>query len=180
MSDTLVERYITGDDYDRAINGKYWRGQTFTIGNTGENADHNITSVKLFVYKDGSPGAFDIAIRAVDGSHLATGGDLTTGSTSGDTLPTSSPYEWREITLTPYGLSASTEYALIASAPAGDTSNRVFWRVDSSSPGYTGGWQLESGDSGASWSGATEYDRLFEEYGIFPVTGQYLQPTRYW
>ncbi|GAI48420.1 unnamed protein product, partial [marine sediment metagenome] len=61
-SSTLYERYNTGDTTGNLIRDKDLAGQTFTIGNTGVNENHNITSVKLKIYRRGSPGTGTVAI----------------------------------------------------------------------------------------------------------------------
>ena len=109
---TLYERYTTGEDHAAGIYGRYWKGQTFTIGNTGANENHNITSVKLKLFRQGSPGMLTVHIRATSGGK-PTGSDLTSGTTDGNTLTTAYAGEWREIALTPYELSANTQYAQI-------------------------------------------------------------------
>ena len=78
------------------------RGQTFT-----PSANWTITSVGLYLYKFGNPGTLTLNIYATSGG-LPTGGILAFGTTNADTLPTASPGELREITLsgiqvTPFG-----------------------------------------------------------------------------
>ena len=165
MSDTLYERYNTGHDNYDYIYGAKWRAQTFTVGNTGANENHNITSVKLLLYRVESPGTVTVGIRAVDDDGKPTGSDLTSGTTNGNTLPTGSPYEWREITLTSYTLQASTKYAIVFRVPNGDSSNSCVWRRDASSPTYTGGSKCYSLNSGSTWTTDTFNDFMFEEYG---------------
>ena len=92
---TLYENYNTGDDAALGIYGAIWAAQTFTVGAAG----HTITSVKLLLYRYGSPGTVTVSIRATDGNGHPTGSDLTSGTTDGNTLPTGSPSELREITL---------------------------------------------------------------------------------
>ncbi|GAH90396.1 unnamed protein product, partial [marine sediment metagenome] len=172
-TDTLYERYNTGDDGAERVYGSRFQGQTFTIGNTGANENHWITSVKLKVYREGSPGTFTVAIMEVDAEHKPTGDDLTNGTIDGNTLTTNSPGLWYEIILTPYKLSASTQYAIVGKAPDGNTDNCVWMRMDSSDPTYTGGAYVVSTDSGDSWTVASSWEYVFEEYGA--VT---LPPTQ--
>ena len=51
IGDLLYERYNTGDDSSTSIYGTHWLAQTFTIGNTGSNINHNISSVKLKLFR---------------------------------------------------------------------------------------------------------------------------------
>ena len=148
--------------YDR-IYGIEWRAQTFT-----PSIAHKITSVKLLLYRRLSPGTLTVSIRATDGSGHPTGGDLCSGTTNSNTLPTASPFEWREITLgAGCDLSADTKYAIVIRAIDGDASNDVRWRSDNTDPTYAGGCREWSSNSGAeeSWSSVTTQDSLFEEWG---------------
>ena len=163
---TLYEYYNTGDDGAGNFYGATWWAQTFT-----PSTAHKITSVKLLLYRAGSPGTITVSIRATDGSGHPTGGDLCSGTTNGNTLPTGSPYEWREITLgAGCDLSAGTKYAIVARATSGSSSNKVYWRSDSTSPTYAGGNFEYSTNSGSSWTTYTNYDCLFEDWGEPLVT----------
>jgi hypothetical protein len=156
----MYEYYNTGDDNAVYIFGAYWVAQTFT-----PSVAHTITSVKLKLFRSGSPGTVTVSIRATSGGQ-PTGGDLCLGTTSGDTLITSAPGDWREITLgSGYGLSAGTTYAIVVRATSGNWGNHVWWRVDGSSPTYVGGMYLLSMDSGSSWTSGAAYDLMFEEWG---------------
>jgi hypothetical protein len=156
----MYEYYNTGDDNHVWLYGSTWVAQTFT-----PSVAHTITSVKLKLFRVGSPGTVTVSIRATSGGQ-PTGSNLCSGTTSGDTLTTSAPGEWREITLgSGYGLSAGTTYAIVVRATSGDGSNYVWWRVDGSSPTYGGGMYLLSSDSGSSWTSGASYDLMFEEWG---------------
>lgn len=166
LSDTLYERYNTGDNTYVVNYGAYWTAQTFTIGNTGTNEDHNITSVKLLLARAGSPGTVTVSIRATDGSGYPTGNDLTSGTLNGNDFTTDSAGLWYEFTLTPYGLSASTKYAVVERNQGTNPGNTVKWRLDTTTPTYTGGSYFSSGNSGSVWTPNTDYDTMFEEYGL--------------
>ena len=181
MSDTLYERYNTGDTGYNDADATAWNAQSFTVGNTGTNENHNITSVKLLLYRNGSPGTVTVSIRAVDGNGKPTEGDLTSGTTDGNTLTTNTAGEWREIALTSYGLSASTKYAIVVRALDATGVNKVVLRLDGESPTYSGGALIYSTDSGNAWDVYDSMDILFEEYGSAGAAeGQFMQPTRYW
>jgi len=155
------EYYITGDDGQFLIHTVNWRAQTFTPATA-----HKITSVKLLLYRVGSPGQVTVGIRATDGSGHPTGEDLCSGTTNGNTLPTESPFEWREITLGDgYNLNADTKYAIVVRMPGGDGANYVQWRRDGSSPTYTKGNAESSNNSGETWATLTSWDFMFEEWG---------------
>jgi hypothetical protein len=166
----LYEYYNTDDDSASTVYGVYWRAQTFTVG----SVQHTVTSVKLKLFRGGSPGTVTVSIKATNGNGHPTGSDLTSGTTNGNTLPTDPRYEWREITLTEYTLSANTKYAIVVRAPSGNISNYLRWRADSSDPTYTGGNFESSSDSGSSWTAYTGYDMMFEVWGSPVPTAYYV------
>jgi len=155
----MYEYYNTGDDNHVWICGTNWVAQTFT-----PSVAHTITSVKLKLFRTGAPGTVTVSIRATSGGQ-PTGSDLCSGTTSGDTLTTSAPGEWREITLgSGYALSAGTTYAIVVRATGGNFSNLLYSRVDTFST-YGGGMYLLSANSGSSWTSGSPYDLMFEEWG---------------
>ena len=164
---TLYERYITGDDDFTAFWTISWKAQTFTPA-----IAHTITSVKLLLYRLGSPGTITVGIRATDGSGHPTGIDRCSGTTEGNTLTEDSGGEWREITLGAGDeLEADTKYAIVVRISGGDSSNRLNWRMDFSSSLYTGGDKEYSGDSGSSWETSVDNDYMFEDWGEAAVEG---------
>ena len=157
----LYEHYNTGDQGSVYIYDDMWQAQTFT-----PSVAHKITSVKLKLFRVGSPGTVTVSIQGTDGSGHPDGVDLCSGTTNGNTLPTGPPHEWREITLGDgCDLSASTKYAIVIRIDSEVFGNRIQWRIDSSGA-YTGGCTETSIDGGSSWSSATSQDGMFEEYGI--------------
>lgn len=157
---TLFEYYTTGDDGSASFWLSEWRAQTFTPA-----IAHKITSVKLLIYRVDLPGTITVSIKATDENGHPTGDDLCSGTTNGNTLPWAT-WEWREITLgAGYNLSADTKYAIVVRALDGDATNYCRWRRDGTDPTYAGGNYEASDDSGANWSGYTDYDCLFEDWG---------------
>ncbi len=156
------EYYNTGDDGETLSYGTIWLAQTFTPA-----AGHTITDVKLLLYKGNLPGTITVSIRTTDVNGHPTGNDLCVGTTNGDTLPNGSPYEWRNVTFGGgYSLAAGTKYAIVIRAISGNGSNYVNWRLDSTSPAYTGGCLELSSNSGNSWTSyPSEFDFMFEEWG---------------
>lgn len=164
---TLYERYNTGDDTTQPnIYGATWIFQGFTIGATGANTTHQITSLKLLMYRTGLPGDVTVSIRAADAQGKPTGSDLATGTTDGNTLTTDTAGEWREIALTSYTLVAGTQYTWIFRVLDGDASNYINYRYDSSAPAYPGGAGGSSLNSGSTWTFYVPADGMFEEHGI--------------
>lgn len=158
---TRYEYYITGDASIGNLYGARWAAQTFT-----PTVAHKITSVKLLLYRNNNPGTVTVSIRATSAG-LPTGGDLASGTTDGNTLPTASPYEWREITLgSGCAVNAGTKYAIVVRATAGDASNNLYWRANSNTGAYSGGQMEFSIDSGGSWPYPTPTgDYMFEDWG---------------
>ena len=157
---TRYEYYNTGDDDYWELDGVYWQAQTFTVGTVG----HKISSVKLKLYRVGSPGTVTVSIKATTSGHPS-GDDLTVGTIDGNTLTTDPAGAWYEITVTEYTSSKNTKYAVVVRALTGDASNTVEWRADSSSPTYTDGNVEYSGNSGGTWTSNTDSDFMFEVWG---------------
>lgn len=163
---TLQEYYITGDNTRTDVRGSLWKAQTFTPATS-----HKITSITGRLYRTGNPGTLTVSIRVTDVNGHPTGADLCSGTTDGNTLPTGSPYEWREITLgTGYQISASIKYAIVLRALSGTLSNTVSWRLDSTGD-YTGGNSETSTNSGGLWASSLNYDFMFEEWGQVGIAG---------
>ncbi len=165
---TKFECYITGDDVGNTFGrpGTIWATMSFTPERT-----HDVTSVKLLMYRVGSPGTITASIRATTTSTaiIPTGADIdgTTGTTNGNTLTTNTAGEYREITLdSVVRVSAGTAYAIVVRATSGDNSNYVVSRVDDSGGTYLGGNYQFSLDSGSSWGNpSSDREWLFEEWG---------------
>ena len=60
---TRYEYYTTGYNTFFGSEAQYWLGQTFT-----PSISHRITSVKVFVFRKGSPGTVTVSIRSTDGN----------------------------------------------------------------------------------------------------------------
>jgi hypothetical protein len=158
--DVRYQYYTTNDDSFGPVTGTIWCAQTFNV-----TTPHYINYVKLLVYRIGSPGTVTVSIRATDMTGNITGADLTSGTTNGNNLSTISPFTWRKIAVSPYYLAARTRYAIVVRATAGDGSNELCWRDDTTSPTYTGGSFMVSATSGVTWIVDSSKDSLFEEYG---------------
>lgn len=157
---TLYEYYNTGDDNNLTVYGTVWNAQTFT-----PQIAHHITSVRLKLYRIGSPGTLTVSIKAVDANGHPTGADLCSGTIDGNSLTTNTAGAWYEITLSGgTALAANTKYAIVAKIVGGDASNDVNWRRDSTSPTYDRGNVESSADGGGTWVAWTS-DAMFEEWG---------------
>ena len=158
---TLYEYYNTNNDQSGDIYGVLWKAQTFTPATA-----HTITSVKLKLYRVGSPGTITVGIRATS-SGKPTGNDLCSGTYDGNSITTNIAGAWYEITFgAGYNLSAGTVYAIVVRATsANGSTSYVEWRMDGSSSTYSGGQYYSSGDSGSTWDGTSSYDFMFEDWG---------------
>lgn len=158
------ESYIINDDSAEDFFGVEWEAQTFT-----NNAAYIITAVKVRVFRILSPGDVTVSIRATAAGE-PTGADLTTGTFDGDTLTTNTSGEWITITLSPIALDNATQYAIVMRAVSGSGANTVSWRADGSSPTYSGGTRVSSGNSGSNWNVVSGTDLLFETISDLEVT----------
>lgn len=159
---TLYESFATTNS-DGAFYGVNWYAQSFLVGSSA----HTVTSVKIYLKRYGSPGTITLSIRAVDGNLHPTGSDLASGTTNGNTLPTSG-YEQREITLSAeVTLSANTTYAIVVRATSANSTNVAYWRSNFQTPngGYATGEWNESYDSGVTWYFQPYEDFDFEIWG---------------
>jgi len=157
---TKYEYYDTGYDWEEGFYDEEWLAQTFTPSEA-----HKITSVKLRLYRAGSPGTLTVSIRATDVDGKPTGDDLCSGTTNSNTLTDSYPGELREITLGDgYDLESDTKYAIVVRID-GNVLNMVHWVQDKSAPTYSGGSGGHSFDYGSTWSLDVIVDFMFEEWG---------------
>ncbi len=157
---TLQDYYNTGDNSGQGIDSGTWYAQTFTVSDT-----YQILSVKLLLYRIGTPGTITVQIRTASGN-LPTSTVLTSGTSNANTLPTGSPYEWREITFSSSQLLTSgVQYAIVV----GSSSGTLGWRIHVTSPTYAGGRGCVSNDSGVNWGGQNTVDTMFETWGDPPT-----------
>lgn len=167
-ADQMYENHFgeTGLEYPQGVK---WYAQTFTV-----EQNHQVTYVKLYLCKYGSPGTVTVSIRATDGSGQPTGSDLASGTTNGNSLPQyGSGDEWRQVTLSPtLSLTQNTKYAIVVRAPSGSDINSICWNASYGGGGdlYVGGTLYESGSSGTAWDEQLWWD------GSFQVWGPWLPP----
>ncbi len=149
--------YLTADTGGKIFYGAAWLAQTFTAASS-----YTASGARLKLYRLGSPGTITVSLRATAGG-VPTGADVVSGTTSGDTLTTDSGGEWRTITFSATSaLTSATVYALVVRATgASYPGSAVYWRLDSTSPTYTGGSYIHSSDSGSNWTAYTTGDFMF-------------------
>jgi len=159
----LYTAYNTGDDEDghHGIYPDFQEGQSFQV----DKALH-ITSVKLKVFRTGSPGNMTVAIQKADAAGKPDGVDLGTKDVSCDAIAAASPGEWVTWTFAAsIAIEPWTTYCIVVRGGV-DASNELNWRNDGSDPTYTRGSLLYSSNAGATWSApSTIDDYMFEVWG---------------
>ena len=89
------------------------------------------------------------------------GDDLCSGTTDGDTLPSSSNYDEREISFgAGYALVSGTQYAIVVRALAAIDNDSVYWREGGND--LANGRAKYSGDSGSTWANDGTQDMWFK------------------
>jgi hypothetical protein len=157
----LIENYY----YAGTHNGEYsnatsWQGQTFTVGNTGENKNYILKQIKILARRYGTTSSVDFRIYETS-SGVPTGSPI-----SQDTIDvsgwSSATREWRTIEMPEVELQASTMYAIVWTTP------RIYCEYVSgyagTYPDYTGGTRVISSNGGASWI-ILETEYCFEVWG---------------
>lgn len=152
--------------------------QTFT-----PSQSYVITTVRLFLYRVGSPGVFNVEIYATDISGHPTGAVLANGSSNGNTLTTSSSGSGRDVSLgVGTTLSSGTQYAIVldtVNAVAG--SDVVFWMRNNAGT-LTGGEALtypeyvDDETENADWQ-SLGGDFKFANYGDPATPSKATNPT---
>jgi hypothetical protein len=170
MALTLFERYNTGDNFDWWLWGNNWRAQTITIGSSGENTDFTLKSIKLKVYRNGSPGTCNVYIRSFSEESGIGSENLSSGSFNANDLTDSSPGEFLNIEMSSVKLEAGKSYAIVFNCPDGSWGNELYFRMEEGTPTYLGGQYYYSEDAGSTWAALGQYDAMFEVWGE-PISG---------
>ena len=163
MTATPSLKQTTGNSANASgVFGVNWGYSTFIAG------DWQLTSVKLFSYRTGSPGTCYVGLRAVDANHKPTGVDLATGTASANGWSTDYHGAFNEVTLnTPYTLTNGTEYAIVVRVPGGDGSNliQLCWGLN-----ITSLYRGTSSDSGVTWSAGSGASNYIQLWGVIKPT----------
>jgi len=138
------ESYTTGDDAAAQVYGVTWYGQTFTTS----PYSHSAVDVRFLAYRVGTPSTVTVSIRAVGDDGFPSGDDLTSGTIDGDSLTDSTGGSWYGVSLTETNLDYGETYAICFRAEAGDVSNYIALRADSTGA-YSGGQAINSTSSKA-------------------------------
>lgn len=136
------------------------------------SVSYDINSVKLKLYRSGSPGTITVELQGVSGEN-PDANVLATGTTDGDTLTTNTAGEWREITFAaPYSVVSGTNYAIVVSAQTYNT----FWKKDAGGSYVNGAMRGVS--VGENWGPVVPLsDAIFETYDNLTVPGKPTNPS---
>lgn len=159
-ADTTYESYTTGDDSAAQVYGVNWYGQTFTI----DPQSHSTVAVRFLAYRVGTPSTVTVSIRETGDDGMPTGSDLTSGTIDGDALTTDTDGSWYGVTLTETSLEYDELYAIVIRAEAGDGSNYIGIREDSTGA-YGDGQAITSSSGGIIWSADSGKDIMFQVTG---------------
>jgi len=173
---TLFERYLEkGEAYgcnQNAVALATWVGQSFTIGTTGDNLDHKLTSIGLWARRRASPGNCTIEVYKCDASHKPTGAALDTMTFDSIVLTLDVSGALYTALFTGGAiLEASTEYCFIAKALAAGALEYVYLLGGSTTApcaeALYGGWgrKLETINSGVAWTVSATQSIYFQEIG---------------
>ena len=163
---TIVDSYTTGMDSNLSINGDTSRrGQVFTA-----TQSYSISGVNLKMYRSLTldPATLTVSIKAVDSSSpvLPTGADLASGTLNANTITADSAGEVVTITFSaPLDLTSGTQYAIIVRVGTQSGGETLYWKTDSSSPTYTTGHYVYSGNAGINWTAQVGNDNYFATLG---------------
>jgi len=160
------DKCTTSDVNDLIDSAADWSAQTFT-----PSSNYWIKSVLFDMYRGvgDAPGTVTVSITNTDIDGKPTGGNLTSGTVDGDTLPESAGTDTTITFASPYKVKNGIKYAIIIKVPGADVDNVVRIRADSTTPPYADGSYVYSTDSGSSWIVYTDWDFYFTCFDINPI-----------
>jgi adhesin HecA-like repeat protein len=160
--ENLFERFDTGSTGVWKIYGSIDWAQTFTIGTTGSNYNHQITKVSLMGYKTGNPGNVHLSIYSTDAAGNPS--QLISEISTQDANTWSTSSAWHDFPIAPISLTAGTKYAIRVGANGGTSVNYLNLRARGSilPPTYLGGAAFKNANG---WIPVTG-DLYFREYGV--------------
>lgn len=152
----VVDQQTTDGNFSNEdVYGSRIIGQTFFA-----SSSYTLSIIAPYMEVEGTPtGNLVVSVYNVDGEHKPSGGALTTGSILANSVTTADYYP---VSLTPYALTASVEYAFVVSCPDCDIDNNVHTGVSSSNK--ISGVYVISTDGGSNWSVYTSFDMAFKTY----------------
>lgn len=142
-----------GDSHD--VN---WQAQTFTVGATA----HNVTSIWLKMYRYLYPETVTVSVKAVDGAHKPTAGDLWVDTLNASEFTADSSGVWYHFVAASINLVAATEYSIVVRALAPIGTAAVMWKQNNPGPSWAGYTDWYSTDSGVNWYTNPSYPRQYD------------------
>jgi hypothetical protein len=151
--------YTTGmDDQLTNIYGvNNFDAQSFMTGGMSVPLEY----INLKLYRVGSPGNISAYIYECDDDGKPTGDGMTYATIDGNALTTDTAGAVARFNISPIVLDTNMQYAVILTATSGNGSDYVCWKVDSSSPSYSGGTVVTSTDGGSTWTVDATKDAYF-------------------
>lgn len=141
-----------------------------------------LNSVKLLLYRAGNPGNIELNIRGVRANDMSDDWypetpSITSVVTDGNTLPTASPYEWREFTLAaPIIMNPGFIYMFDIHAAGASGGNEVHWRDVEYGVGNEWGRyciDMTTGGLGGTWYNQGDHVPCFELWGTAQAEFEY-------
>jgi len=160
------ESYETGGASHIQVDDVYMCGQTFTPLVT-----HTLTRVILRLFRQGTPPICRISIYACDGEHLPTGSELSGVDKDLSGIGIEVTGNWITIDLPPCQVLVDTEYAVTIDCHNGNSSNRLQWKADTTSPTYARGITCYYEWAAPGWIAYPSADFMFQEWSIISVPG---------
>lgn len=158
--------YITGSDSQLTnIYGANISAQSFTTGAISVPLSY----VQVYLFREGTPGNISLYIIETDNLGKPSGSALTISTVNGNSLGTSSVGQLVRFNISPVVLEKNMQYAVVLYAADGSDGNEINWKVDSSSPTYSGGTVVTSIDGGSTWTVDDTKDAMFSIVGD-PIT----------
>jgi len=164
--ETKFESYETGGSAHIQVDDVFMCGQTFTPLVT-----HTLTRVILRLFRQGTPPLCRVAIYACDGAHLPAGGELSGVDIDLSGIGIEVTGNWITIDLPPCQVLVDTEYAVTIDCHNGNSSNRLQWKVDSTSPTYARGIACYYEWADPGWIAYPGADFMFQEWSLCSVPG---------
>ena len=136
-----------------SFSGANWVAMNFTASQS-----YTITSVKLWMFRTGTPGTLTVSIRETT-ANVPSGADKASGTFAGNDLLTT-PGKKEEITFAAgYSLVSGTKYAIVCRCAAAS----VYWARGLSYA--SDGGRCTSANAGVAWGAESVVDMVFETWG---------------
>lgn len=139
------------------IYGANYAAQSFMT----EQMSVPVEYIELELYRVGSPGNVSAYIYECDDAGKPTGDGMTYATVDGNSFTTGTNGSIVRFNVSPVVLDTNMQYAVILTATSGNGSDYVCWKVDASSPIYSGGTVVTSADGGITWTVDATKDAYF-------------------